>query len=199
MTTEKAFFPSSHAASILSVAVADIDQVKAIAGEIKKKLGDSYTTVDWQQANQPLFAALALERRMALFTIGIIIAIAVINIVTMLTLVVVERRRDIAVLNALGAGRSGLMLVFIIEGTLVGATGAILGGLLGVITCIIGNHYKLVSLPGDVYSISHVPFNVHASEVFLSVVIAFLLSVVATLYPSHDAARMKPVETLRET
>lgn len=199
METEKAFFPTTHAASLLSIQVDDVDHVKSIASEIKNQVGDGYTTVDWQQANQPLFAALALERRMALFTIGIIIAIAVINIVTMLTLVVIERRRDIAVLNALGATRSGLMLVFIVEGALVGAIGAVLGGLLGVIACIIGNHYQLVSLPPDVYSISNVPFNAHSSEVLLSILIAFVLSVAATLYPAREAARMRPVETLRDS
>lgn len=199
LETEKDFFGGNHAASLLSIEVDDVDQVKSIASEIRKELGSGYTTVDWQQANQPLFAALALERRMALFTIGMIIAIAVINIVTMLTLVVVERRRDIAVLNALGATRSSLMFVFVVEGALVGALGAALGGLLGVVACIVGNHYKLVSLPADVYSISHVPFNAHASEVLLSVFIAFVLSVVATFYPAREAARMKPVETLRET
>jgi lipoprotein-releasing system permease protein len=71
-----------------------------------KALGNSYTIIDWQQANQPLFAALALERRMGLFIIGLIIAIATLNITTMLILVVVERRRDIAILNALGATRT---------------------------------------------------------------------------------------------
>lgn len=195
----KAFAPNNHAASVLSVQVTDVDKVKQISMEVRKRLGDRYATVDWQQANQPLFAALALERRMALFTIGIIIAIAVINITSMLTLVVAERRRDIAVLNALGATPLGLMLLFVIEGAVVGALGAILGVVLGVATCLIGNHYKLVSLPADVYSISNVPFNAHAAEIFLSALLAFVLSVAATIYPARTAAKMRPVETLRDT
>src|SRR5918912_814683 len=145
----------------MSVQVRDPNQVKEVAANVRNTLGNDYTAVDWQQANQPLFTALALERRMGLFVIGLIIAIATLNITTMLILVVVERRRDIAILSTLGATRAGVMLVFVIEGAVVGALGAIAGVLLGLVACFICNHYQLVSLPADVYSISNVPL--HAS------------------------------------
>ena len=193
-----AFANGGHAASVISVQVRDVDAVKQTSEEIRRVLGNAYTTVDWQQANQPLFTALALERRMGLFIIGLIIAIAALNITTTLILVVVERRRDIAILNALGATRKGIMALFVIEGALIGATGAIFGVLLGLVACMIGNHYKLVSLPADVYSISGVPFNAKAGEVALAALIAFSLSVLATLYPARAAAHMRPVETLRD-
>src|SRR5260370_8532556 len=96
---------------------------------------------------------------MGLFIIGLIIAIAALNITTTLILVVVERRRDIAILNALGATRKGIMALFVIEGALIGATGAVFGVLLGLVACLIGNHSKLLSLPADVYSIIGAPFN----------------------------------------
>ena len=188
----------SHVASVMSVQVNDADNVKHVAAAMANTLGNGYTTIDWQQANQPLFAALALERRMGLFIIGLIIAIATLNITTMLILVVVERRRDIAILNALGATRAGVMLLFIIEGAVVGAAGAIAGVLLGLLACYVGNHFKLVSLPADVYSISNVPLIARPSEMFLSALIAFALSVLATIYPALAAARMRPVEALRD-
>lgn len=187
-----------HSASIVSVQLANADDVKLISSKVKQLLGDRYNTIDWQEANQPLFAALALERRMGLFIVGLIIVIGALNITTMLILVVVERRRDIAVLNALGAKRAGVMLVFIIEGAVVGAAGALLGVAIGVIACVIGNHYKLVSLPADVYSISNVPLNARMVEVVLAAVIAFALSVLATIYPAQAAARMRPTESLRD-
>ena len=120
-----AFANDEHAASVMSVQIHDPDNVKQVAAGISKTLGTDYTLVDWQQANQPLFAALALERRMGLFIIGLIVAIATLNITTMLMLVVAERRRDIAILNALGATRLGVMLLFIIEGAVVGAVAAV--------------------------------------------------------------------------
>jgi len=194
----KAFTENGHSAAIVGVQVKDPDQVKTIAGKIKSTLGEGYTTIDWQQANQPLFSALALERRMGLFIIGLIVAVAALNITTMLILVVIERRRDIAILSALGAKGRSVMLVFVIEGAIVGACGAVGGILLGLIACAIGNHYKIVSLSADVYSISSVPLNARLSETLIAGAVAFLMSVLATIYPARSAARMKPVETLRE-
>src|SRR5689334_4404044 len=192
------FAGDDHAASVMSVQVRDPNQVKQVAANVLKTLGNDYTTIDWQQANQPLFTALALERRMGVFVIGLIIAIAALNITTMLILVVVERRRDIAILSTLGATRSGVMLVFVIEGAVVGAIGALAGVVLGLALCFIGNHYKLVSLPPDVYSISHVPLNANATEALLTALVAFGLSVLATIYPARNAARTRPVEVLRD-
>jgi lipoprotein-releasing system permease protein len=192
------FAGNDHATSVMSVQVRDPDAVKQVAARVVSALGDQYTIVDWQQANQPLFTALALERRMGVFVIGLIIAIAALNITTMLILVVVERRRDIAILSTLGATRSGVMLVFVIEGAVVGAIGALAGVLLGLALCFIGNHYKLVSLPADVYSISNVPLNAHLTEALVAALIAFGLSVLATIYPARNAARMRPVEVLRD-
>ena len=197
LETAAALAGGNHAASVISAQVSDADHVKRIAENVRNALGSSYTIVDWQQANQPLFAALALERRMGLFIIGLIIVIAALNITTMLILVVVERRRDIAILSALGATRTGVMLLFIIEGAVVGAVGAIGGAALGLLACFAGNYYKLVSLPADVYSISYVPLNAKISETILAALIAFTLSVLATIYPARAAAQMRPVETLR--
>jgi len=197
--TATTFTGNNHAASVMSVQVNDPDNVKQVAANVSKTLGNSYTTIDWQQANQPLFTALALERRMGLFIIGLIIVIATLNITTMLILVVVERRRDIAILSALGATRAGVMLLFVIEGAVVGAIGSAAGVLLGLVVCLIANHYKLVSLPPDVYSISNVPLIVKSSEIFLAALIAFALSVLATIYPARAASRMRPVEALRDS
>lgn len=198
METVSAFTGSEHAAVVLGVQVRNVDEVKQVAELVRRSLGSGYTTIDWQEANQPLFSALALERRMGLFIIGLIIAVAAINITTMLILVVVERRRDIAILNALGATRTGLMSLFLIEGSVVGAIGAIVGVILGVAACFIGNHYKLVSLPADVYSISNVPLTAGIREIILSAFFAFLLSVLATIYPALTASRMRPAEILRD-
>ena len=199
LETATAFSGGTHAASVISVQVRNAEDVKRMAEKVRAALGSGYTTVDWQQANQPLFTALALERRMGLFIIGLIIGIAALNITTMLILVVVERRRDIAILRALGAMPKGITVLFMIEGAVIGAAGALTGVLLGLFACAVGNHYKLVSLPADVYSISNVPLNAQASEIVVAAMIAFLLSVLATIYPARSAGRLRPVETLRDS
>ncbi len=199
LETVNAFAGESHAASVISVQVSNADQVKKTAEKMTTVLGSGYRLIDWQEANQPLFSALALERRMGLFIIGLIIVISTLNITTMLILVVVERRRDIAILNALGATRFAVMLVFVIEGAVVGAVGALSGVVIGVIACALGNYFKVVSLPPDVYSISNVPLNSHPLEIAVTGLMAFALSIVATIYPSRAAAKMRPVETLRDS
>jgi lipoprotein-releasing system permease protein len=190
---------NSHAAAVMSIQVSDPDNVKQVAANVSRLLGEGYNLIDWQQANQPLFSALALERRMGLFIIGLIVAIGTLNITTMLILVVVERRRDIAILRALGATRASMMLLFIIEGAVVGAIGAVAGVAIGLVTCLIANHYRLVSLPADVYSISNVPLTPRPLEIFFAALVAFVLSVLATIYPARAAARMRPVEALRDS
>ena len=193
-----AFTGGQHAASVISVRLRDIDSVKETAAKVEQLLGSSYSTIDWQEANRPLFTALALERRIGSVIIGLIILIASLNITTTLILVVSERRRDIAVLNTLGATGRSIMSVFVIEGAIVGTVGAVVGVALGAIAIVITNHYQLISLPADVYSISNVPLNLNLRDAALAAGIAFLLSVIATLYPAHAAARIRPAEMLRD-
>ena len=135
---------------------------------------------------------------MGLFIIALIILIAVLNITTTLVLLVVERRADIAVLNALGARGRSIMLVFIIEGAIIGLVGIISGIALGLVACFVGDKYKLVSLPADIYSISSVPFHTRAVDIVLAALVAFILSLLATIYPARAAARMRPSEALRD-
>ncbi|HZE71607.1 MAG TPA: ABC transporter permease [Pyrinomonadaceae bacterium] len=193
-----AFTGNAHTAALISVQLTNIDDVKDVARGVTTVLGNSYTTVDWQEANRPLFTALALERRMGIFIVGLIILIAMLNITTMLILVVVERRRDIAILKAMGAAKLSITALFVIEGAIIGTLGAAGGVILGVISCFIGNRYKLVSLPADVYSLSSIPFRPHLAEISLAVLAAFILSIIATIYPARAAARMLPAETLRD-
>jgi lipoprotein-releasing system permease protein len=189
---------TAPSASVISLEVADIYKVGQVAARLRERVGEAYTTVDWQEANRPLFAALTLERRMGLFIIALIIFVAALNITTTLILVVVERRSDIAILTAMGARRLSIMLIFMIEGALIGLTGALLGISLGLVACFIGDHYQLVSLPADVYSLSHVPFHPHVRDVGLAALVAFALSLLATLYPARAAALVRPAEALRD-
>ena len=187
------------AASVISVEVEDIYSVEQLSAQLREQLGAAYTTVNWQEANRPLFAALSLERRMGLFIIILIILIATLNITTTLVLVVAERRSDIAILSAMGVRARSIMMVFIIEGAIIGLIGALSGVALGLLVSFLGDRYKLVSLPADIYSISNVPFHTRLMDVMLAGLVAFLLSLLATLYPSRAAARLRPAEALRDS
>ena len=199
LDTAAVFSGEAHAASVISVQVANIYDVKSTATNVKKVLGSSYTTVDWQEANRPLFTALALERRIGIVIIGLIIFIAALNITTTLILVVMERRRDIAILNTMGATTRSIMSIFVIEGAIVGVLGAVGGVVLGAIAVLVANHFQLISLPADVYSISNVPLNLNFRDMALAALVALVLSIIATVYPARAAARIRPAEMLRDT
>ena len=184
-------------AAALSVETSDIYRSPEVAARLRASLGADFSVVDWQEANRPLFAALTLERRTVSIIVGLIILVAALNITTTLVLVVAERRSDIATLGAIGARPASVMLVFVIEGAIIGALGALAGVALGLAACFAGDRYKLVSLPADVYSLNFVPFHARASETALAAVVAFAVCLAATIYPARRAARMRPAEALR--
>ena len=198
LSAAEAFAGGRHAVSVISVQVNDIYDVKEVSARIRKLVGSDYTLVDWQEANRPLFTALELERRIGLVIIALIILIAALNITTTLILVVMERRRDIAILNAMGATRASIMGIFVIEGAMVGLVGALAGVLLGATATYLANRFNLISLPADVYSIAHVTLNLKFLDVFLAALVAFALATLATIYPARAAAKVRPAELLRD-
>lgn len=198
LDTVSKFSQIPDAAPVISVQLSDIYAAKQVAANILAALGPTYSTVDWEEANRPLFNALALERRMGAVVIALIILIASLNITTTLVLVVVDRRHDIGVLRTIGATSRSIMTIFMIEGAIIGAIGAIAGVLLGALACAVGNRYQLVSLPADVYSITNVPFHAQPSDVVIAALAAFLLSLAATIYPARAATRVRPGEIIRD-
>lgn len=188
----------SHAASVISVEVENIYAVDQVATNVRQALGSSYSTIDWREANQPLFTALAFERRIGIIIIAIIILIGAFNITSTIILIVMERRREIAVLSTLGATAKSILGIFVVEGAIVGLIGAVAGLLLGGTTILLANRYHWISLPSDVYSISAIPLTMNFRDMGLAALVAFLLSVIATIYPARAAARIRPAEILRD-
>ncbi|MEJ7701314.1 MAG: FtsX-like permease family protein [Pyrinomonadaceae bacterium] len=183
--------------TILSVSVKNIFDADKIADKIRAKLGEGSKVLDWQEANQPLFAALSLERRVGLAIFALIILIAALNITTTLALLVNERRFDIAILKTCGAKTRSLILIFLFEGLLLGFLGIFFGVILGLIGCFLGNHFKIISLSAEVYSLNYIPFHPDTPNILLIISITFVLCLAATVYPALRASRVKPLENLR--
>ncbi|MBX7173761.1 MAG: ABC transporter permease [Pyrinomonadaceae bacterium] len=186
------FYPT-----ILSVALKDIYKAQETAVQLRQNLSDEYKIVDWQEANQPLFAALSLEKKVSLAIISLIIFVAVLNITTTLALLVNERRLDIAILRTCGATTKNLLSIFLLEGLFLGLIGIVLGTILGLSVCFLANYFRLISLEKEVYSLNQITLQPNLSDVFLIGLIAFALSLIATIYPAWKAAKVKPLENLR--
>jgi len=190
-------FGSGQLVSAIECRVKDIYRVSEISGKIREAIGKGFTTVDWQEQNRAIFEALKLEKIVMVITIGLIVFVASLNIITTLIMMVMEKNRDIAVLMSMGATQKNIRKIFIFQGVIIGIVGVILGNISGYVICWICDKYHLIRLQPDVYSISHVPFKTTAGDGLLVSVIALAISFLATLYPSKSAASLDPVVALR--
>jgi lipoprotein-releasing system permease protein len=185
--------------------VADTDRAAAISGQLSRKLKiDGYVT-DWTQQNSTYFRAVQIEKRMMFIILTLIIAVAAFNLVSTLVMVVTDKLSDIAILRTLGASPATIMRVFIVQGAMIGLIGTALGIVGGVLLAL--NISKIVSsienligariLSPEVYFIMELPSDVRAGDVWVTALIAFVLALIATLYPSWRASRVNPAEALR--
>jgi len=189
-------FPPDSA-SVIQFKTDDLEGAGGIADAIREQAGEGYTTTTWIDLNKPLFSALKLEKLVLFLTISLIVFVASLNIVTTLTLMVLEKQGDIAILTAMGTTSRAVMSVFMLQGLLIGIAGTAIGATVGVIACRILDTYRLIQLEPEVYSIPYVPFHVRGWDVVLVSVTAVLISFLATLYPARSASRLDPVEVLR--
>jgi lipoprotein-releasing system permease protein len=181
----------------IQLRVEDIYAAPAIADDIAGRFGGEYLTQDWADMNRSLFSALAVEKMAISITIGLIVMVAALNIIASLVLLVMEKSRDIAILKTMGAGSRSIMLVFMLQGLIIGLVGTTIGASAGYGLARILDRYRLIRIPVDVYQISHVPFVVEPLDFTLVVVAAVLICFLATIYPSRQASRLDPVQALR--
>ncbi len=193
----KIFNRQTFSPTVLSISVKDIYQADKIAGKVRQILGNDFKVIDWQEANQPLFAALSLEKKMSLAIISLIIFIAVLNITTTLALLVSEKRNEIAILRTCGATTRSLLSIFLFQGIFLGLLGTIFGVIVGLGISYIGNYFQFIRLDSAVYSLAFIPFRPHLSDISTIILIAFFLSILATVYPAWRASKIKPLENLR--
>jgi lipoprotein-releasing system permease protein len=183
--------------TVLEFKVDDIYQAGQISQQLEQAAGNGFMATNWMEQNKALFRALRLERLVTFITIGLIVFVAALNILISLTMMVMEKTRDIAVLMSMGTRKSQIRRLFITQGLLIGLVGTAIGLALGYALSWAGGHYHLLSLAPEVYSIDYVPFAPRASDGFLVALVAIGISLIATLYPSWSAARILPAEALR--
>jgi lipoprotein-releasing system permease protein len=182
---------------VIQLTVDDIYKAPDVAADISATLGSQYVAYDWTTLNRSLFSALTLEKLAISITIGLIVMVAALNIVASLVLLVMEKSPDIAILKTMGASARSVMFVFMLQGLIIGLVGTLVGAGGGVGLSWVLDRYQLIKVPGDVYQVSYVPFTLLPGDLAVVVVLAVLVCFVATIYPSRQAARLKPVEAVR--
>jgi len=182
---------------LMQARVADMFKAPEIGKALSVKLGPMYTVENWTEMNKSLYSALVLEKMAISLTIGLVVLVAALNIVASLVLLVMEKSRDIAILRTMGAPAQAIRLIFMLQGLVIGAVGTFTGAALGLGVSFICDRYKLLTLPGDVYQITHVPFRVEPLDVSIVIVSAILVCWLATIYPARRAGQLDPAEALR--
>ncbi len=182
---------------IIEFKIDDIYQAAQVGRDLEQAAGPGFMTTNWMEQNRPLFRALRLERLVTFITVGLIVFVAALNILISLTMMVMEKTRDIAVLMSMGTRKAQVRRIFIAQGALIGLVGTAIGLVLGYALSWLGGHYHLFSLAPEVYSINYVPFAPRVIDGVLVAVVAVGTSLIATIYPSWSAARILPAEALR--
>lgn len=175
----------------------DVIAAPRISEVIEEKLGKDYLKQDWTEMNRSLFSALTLEKIAMSLAIGLIVGVAALNIVTSLVLLVIEKNRDIAILKTMGASAKSVTAIFVLQGLFIGLVGTAVGAVAGLLVCYVFDHYRLISMPMDVYQVSHLPFKVLPLDFAFVVIAAVVVCLLATIYPSRRAAHLDPAEALR--
>lgn len=189
----------------IRVKLRDLHQAREVAAQLMGSLSSDLLVRDWTRQNRTWFAAVQLEKRMMFIILTLIVAVAAFNLVSTLVMTVTDKRADIAILRTLGASPGSIMLVFMVQGAMVGLVGTGAGLLLGLLVAF--NIDTLVPLletllgasflPRDIYLISRMPSDPQAADILPVAVIALVLAFIATLYPSWRASRVKPAQALR--
>jgi len=183
--------------SVIQFKVDDIYKADVVAKDLEQAAGKGFMATSWMEQNKALFRALRLERVVTFITIGLIVFVAALNILISLTMMVMEKTKDIAVLLSMGTRKSQIRRLFIAQGVLIGLVGTAIGLVLGYALSWAGARYHLISLAPEVYSIDYVPFAPRVVDGLLVALVAIGVSFVATMYPSWSAARILPAEALR--
>ncbi len=191
------FFGMGPVVTGIEIKIDDLDRSGVLAKQIQDTLGFPYHARDWVQMNRNLFSALKLEKLTMFVILVLIILVASFNIVSTLIMIVIEKAREIAILKSMGATRAGIMKIFMINGTVIGVVGTVIGLVSGYAICLLVQKTNLINLPSDIYYINHLPVRMDPVEFVAVSAAAIIISFTATLYPSWQAAKLDPLEALR--
>jgi lipoprotein-releasing system permease protein len=188
---------TGDAVNTIELKLDDPDHAPQAAKDAMAIVGPGYSTLTWQEQDPQLFRALRLERVVTFITIGLIELVGALNILITLTMIVLTKYKDIAVLMSMGARRSQIRRIFVMQGAMIGITGIVIGLIVGYAFCYFAGTYRWIPLDESVYALNFVPFDPRPVDGLWIAAVALGVSLLATLYPARNATRITPVEVLR--
>jgi len=183
--------------NVVELRLAKPEEAAQVAAKVGRLLGPGYTTTTWMDENGALFRALRLEKLVTAIFIGLITFVAGLNILVVLSMTVTDKAKDIAVLLSMGARREQVRRIFLLLGTVIGATGTIAGLVIGYAFTWIAGTYRMIPLDPQVYAVPYVPFHPSLFDGLWIAGAAMAIAVMATIIPAREAARLLPVDILR--
>jgi lipoprotein-releasing system permease protein len=183
--------------SVISFKVDDLYHADRVGRAIEDEAGKGFQTTNWMEQNRELFRALRLEQIVTFIILALIVCVAALNILIALTMMVMEKTRDIAVLMSFGVRADQVRRIFLLQGLLISVIGTVLGLILGYGLSWLGGHYRFIHLDAAVYSIDYLPFAPRLLDAVIVATVSLGVSLIATLYPSGSAAKVLPAEALR--
>jgi lipoprotein-releasing system permease protein len=190
------FFDMAGAVTNIEIRVKDVDHAREVAEQIQRRLGFPYFTEDWSRLWPNLFNALQLEKTVYFLVLLLMVLIGAFNIISTLVMVVMEKKKDIAILRSMGASRDSIRNIFLFKGSVIGVVGTSLGVLFGWAICIFLDEYGF-KLPEGAFLISTVPVRIYLSNFVLVTVASLLVCLIASIYPARQASKLDPVEIIR--
>jgi lipoprotein-releasing system permease protein len=181
----------------IEVRVKELDAARDVAQKIEERVGYPYYARDWMEVNRNLFIAFKLEKFIQFVVLLLIVLVAAFNIAATLIMVVMEKRKDIAILKSMGATNMAVGTIFVFKGAVIGTLGTIVGVLGGLGGASLLARYHFIELPKDVFYVSTVPVRIYPANFALVALASFLICILATIYPARQAARLAPVEVIR--
>jgi lipoprotein-releasing system permease protein len=190
-------FNLGERATGLEVKIDNIFSADKVTALIQKELGYPYWARSWMVTHRNLFAALKLEKVTMFIILVLIVLVAAFNIISTLMMMTMEKTKDIGILKAMGAARSGVLKIFLFEGLIIGLLGTVIGTGVGYIACRLLDKYQFIKLPQDVYYISSLPVHMQGTDFIYIISVVLLTSLIATIYPAYKASRLDPCEAIR--
>jgi lipoprotein-releasing system permease protein len=191
------FFGREGRVDGIEVRLSTLDQTDAVTARLSTLLGKSYRVANWKEFNQTAAAGFEMLKRVYALVLLMLIGVAAFNLVATLIMVVMEKRKDIAVLRTMGATVADVRRIFVLKGLMVGGTGTAAGLLVGALGCWLLAHYHFIHIEKKIYGISTLPVQAHPWSFAIVALAAMILCWIATLYPARQAARQMPVEVFR--